>query len=128
MLFSPSNWKPVEITAVSRVREDCDGSSGGTTALAVRIRAGFSLSSIQSIVVPGESVLGEARHLRSCEYRHSCTARMIGKDAHLASVTAREHEATLDAMSHLIVDASYLIRLAGRECIEGPELGTDGER
>ena len=92
------------------------------------MRDGFSLSVIQSTVVPGESTLGEARHLHSGECRHQYTVRTIRKDVHQASVTAREHEVTPDTTSHLIVDASYLARLAGRECIEGPELGTDGGR
>lgn len=127
MLFWPSAWKPVEITVGSKVREDCDGSSGGT-ALVVRICDGSSLSLMQSTVIPGESVLGEARHLRSREYLRSCTTLMIRKDAHQAGVAVRKHEATLDTTSKLIVDASYLVRLARRECVEGPELGTDGGR
>ena len=124
MLSCPLAWKPVATTAGSSVREDCDGSSGGT-ALVATIRDVFSLSLTQSIEVPGESVLREARHLHNREHHRSCIARTTRKDIHQTGITLCEHEGTLDAMTNLVVDASYFVRFAGRKCTEGLELGTD---
>ena len=125
MLSCPLAWKPVAITAASSVREDCDGSSGGT-ALVARIRDVFSLSLTQPIEVPGESVLGEARHLHNREHHRSHIARTTRKDVHQTGVTLCEHEGTLDATTNLVVDANYFVRFARRKCIEELELGTDG--
>lgn len=127
MVFCPSDWKPVAITAGSKVREDCDGSFGGTAtkfAPVARISNIFLLSLMQSIVVPDE--LGEARHLHSCEQHCSCTGWTIGKDIHQTGVAAREQVAALDAVSDVIVDTSYLVRFTRRECAESLEFGTDG--
>ena len=128
-MFSPLFWKPVAFTAGSRVREDWDGSSGGTATKdtpVARISNLFSLSSIQLIVVPDEFVLGEARHLFSHEHLRSCVARTIRRDIHQTGVAVRDHIVTPVTTTNLTVDASYLVRFARRECSEGLELVTGG--
>jgi len=88
------------------------------------IRIVFSLSVIQLIVVPREPLLGEARHLDNREDHCAGVVRTNEKDIHQTGGTRCEHEVTLDTLSVGIVDASNLVRSAGRLWSEGLELGT----
>jgi hypothetical protein len=112
MLLCPSFSNPVAITAGSKQRDVCDELSGG--ALVVRICMVFSLPATQLIVVPGEPILGDARHLHSREHHRAHAVETSGEDVHQTGVAWCEYEMTLDAMSDAIVDTGYLIRCAGR--------------
>jgi hypothetical protein len=120
ILSCPSFSKPVETAADARERETCDESFGLTTP-AVSTR--FTFSVIQPIEIPGEPILGEARHLQDCENHRPGEVQMNGKDIHQTGGTRCERELTVDTPSIVIVDTSYLMSSAGRECIECLELG-----
>lgn len=89
-----------------------------------RMRMLFSPTVIQSMVVPGDPMTGDARHLYNRQYRRARVVGLDGKDIHQTDVTLSEYEATLDTMSNAIVDASHFICSAGRPWAEGLELGT----
>jgi hypothetical protein len=112
----------VETAAVFRVREVCDGSFGSTA------RFVFLLPVIQPIEIPGEPMLGEARHLHGCEDHRAVGVQMNGKDVHQTGGTRCERELTVDTPSIVILDTSYLASSARREWIECLELGTVGDR
>ena len=52
-----------------------------------RIRIVFSLSVIQPIVVPGEPILGDARHLYYREHHRVHVVGTNGKDVHQTGAT-----------------------------------------
>ena len=83
---------------------------------------------MQLIVVPREPLLGEARHLHNREDRCAGSVRTNGKDIHQTGGTRCECEVTVDTLSISIIDASNLVRSAGRLWSEGPEIGTVGGR
>lgn len=76
---------------------------------------------VQPMVVPGESILDDARHLHDSE-RHR-VAGTNRRGIHQTSITRSQFKVSLDTSSQLIVDASHLICRAGRHGTEGLELG-----
>lgn len=72
--------------------------------------------------------MGEARHLHDREDCCAGSVRTNRKNIHQTGGTQCECEVTLDTLSISIIDASNLVRSAGRQWSEGPEPDTVGGR